>query len=270
MPASLVAAGVTALFVPAGPTAGAVALAAWAVGTAALLAITLATARPPAGAVPGLDGYLDRWGALHGGYDPRANRWVRGWLACAYRAGLPFARWGVAPDLVTLWGAWVALAVAAVAAVGGRWLLLAAGLVVVGALADALDGVVAVLTGRVTRWGYVLDSVVDRVSDVLYVVALWLAGGIAGIAVAAGVAFGMLEYLRARAGNAGMGEIGVVTVGERATRVICCAAGLLAAGAAPARAGVLATAALAVLAVLSTVGVAQLAVVARRRLSAGE
>ena len=65
-------------------------------------------------------------------------------------------------------------------------MLLAVVLVVVSGLLDGLDGAVAVLTDRATRWGHVLDSLVDRCSDGLYLVALWLVGAPAGVCVAAG------------------------------------------------------------------------------------
>ena len=40
-------------------------------------------------------------------------------------------------------------------------------LVFVSGIVDNLDRAVAVMSGRTTRWGYVLDSVVDRIADVL-------------------------------------------------------------------------------------------------------
>ena len=43
-------------------------------------------------------------------------------------------------------------------------------------LLDNVDGAVAVLTGRATAWGAVLDAVADRVGDLALVGALLLAG----------------------------------------------------------------------------------------------
>lgn len=244
-----------------------IALAVLAAAAVGLAWASVASARAPDGPLAGLDGYLSGWSALHGGYDPRTNRWTRGWLTAAYRPAAVLARRGVSPDVLTAWTVWLSGAVVAAAAAGGRWWAVAGLLVVVGAFVDSLDGAVAVLTGRATRWGYVLDSVVDRVADVAAVAAVWLAGGQAGVAVAAGAALGLLEYARARAGNAGMGEIAVVTVGERPTRVIVCALALGVAGAVPGHAGRVATAGLVVLGVLSAAGLVQLLVVVRRRLS---
>lgn len=233
-----------------------------------LLAGSVATARPPGEPVTSLGEFLDRWSVVHGGYDPRANHWVHGWLRLAFLVSRPLARWGVRPDALTGWTVWVAGAAVAAAAMGGRWALLAGISVVVSGVGDGLDGAVAASTGRATRWGYVLDSVADRVNEVLFLVAVWLAGAPAGLAVACGVAVGLLEYVRARAGNAGMDDLGTVTVGERPVRVICCAAALLGAGAAPAHAPAAAAAGLWVLLALTVVGLVQLAVAVRGALGA--
>lgn len=234
---------------------------------AALMAVSLRTARRPAGPVPSFDEYLDRWAPLHGGYEARGNPWLAGWLRLSYAVARPLARRGVLPDVVTVWGIWLALAVFVPAQAGGRWPLLAGWVLVASGLADTLDGAVAVLTDRATRWGYVLDSLVDRVVDLVYLAAVVGVGGRADLAVAAGVAFFLLEYLRARAGNAGMGEIGVVTVGERAMRVIFCALGIFAGGLFPTRAPLLASLTLAVLAAFSLAGFFQLVAAVRQRLA---
>jgi phosphatidylglycerophosphate synthase len=174
--------------------------------------------------------YLDRWRTLHGGYDPRSSRLVGPWLSTIYALARPFARIGVPPDVVTLLGLAVSGVVVWLCALGGRWVLLAAFVVGASGILDSLDGAVAVLTDRVTRWGAVLDSVVDRVSDVLYLVALWLVGAPAWACVLAGVVVLVHEYARARATAIGMDDVGVVTIGERPTRVIVVAMFLLGAG----------------------------------------
>jgi phosphatidylglycerophosphate synthase len=211
------------------------------------------------------DTYFSRWADLHGGYDPRANGLVRLWLTWTYVLARPLARTGVPPDLVTVLGLLVSVAAAALAAGGDGWWLLAAALVVVlSALLDNLDGAVAVLAGRATRWGYVLDSVTDRCSDLLYVAALWLAGAPPEVCVAGGALALLQEYARARAAAGGMSEVGVVTVWERPTRVIVTAAFLASAAALGdpwADLGAWAWVA------LGAVGLVQLLVVVRRRLA---
>lgn len=176
------------------------------------------------------EGYFDGWRDLHGGYDPRSNTLVRWWLSLTYGVARLPVRARLSPDLLTLLAVLVSIGAAAAAGAGGRWLVLAAAVVVVSGLLDNLDGAVAVLTGRSSRWGYVLDSAADRVSDLAYVLALWLAGAPAELCVAGGALMFLLEFVRARAGAAGLSEVGVVTVWERPTRVIVTSAFLLCAG----------------------------------------
>lgn len=232
-----------------------------------LLGVSAATARPPAGPLPERDGYFARWQALHGGYDPHTgNACLRGWLTLAYRLARPLARRGVLPDALTVWSLWLAVAAFVAAAGGGRGAILAGVLLVLSGLGDALDGGVAALSDRTTRWGYVLDSVVDRVAEVVYLLAVVAVGAPAWLAAVCAFGIFLLEYLRARAAGAGGSEIGAVTVGERANRVIFCAAGLLLAGVFVASAALVATLALVVLTLLTAIGLVQLGVAVRREL----
>lgn len=210
--------------------------------------------------------YLARWSALHGDLDVGRSALVRGWLRLVYRLGRPLARIGLAPDLLTAWGLVAGALALALADLGEGWPLVAALVVAASGLLDGLDGAVAVLADRVTAFGSVLDSVVDRVVDGLYLLALWRLGAPAGPCVLAGAAVLLLEYTRARAGSAGMAEIGIVTVGERPTRVILTVLTLVACSAyAGSAARVAGAGALAVL-VVSLTGLGQLLPVLRRQL----
>ncbi len=218
--------------------------------------------------VPNRETYLARWATLHGGYDPANGLWlVRAWLGLIHRLASPFAALRVPPSAVTAAGvALVALAVPAAAA-GGRWPLLGVAALLLGGLADSVDGAVAVLTDRVSAWGYVLDSVADRCGDTLCLLALWYLGAPGGLVVAAGVALGLLEYTRARAGCAGFAEIGVVTAGERPTRLIVAGVGLAGAGAVPGLAGTVASAAAGGTLAVAVIGLGQLTVTVRAALA---
>jgi phosphatidylglycerophosphate synthase len=210
-----------------------------------------------------LEEYLDGWQALHGGYDPRGNPLVRWWLSLSYAVARPFAAARVSPDLVTVLAVLLAAAALGPAAAGGWWLLLAAALVVLSGLLDNVDGAVAVLTGRATPWGAVLDAVADRIADLLLLVTLLLAGAPVVACALGGALMFLLEYLRARVAAAGLTDVGVVTVWERPTRVIVTAAFLVAGAVVgdpwPAL-GAWAWVG------LGAVGLVQLAVVVRRRL----
>ncbi len=215
--------------------------------------------------LPDRDTYLDRWAALHGGYDPRGNTLVRWWLSWVYVLARPLARARVRPDAVTVAGGLVAGAAAALAVPDGRWVLLAAVVVVLSGLVDNLDGAVAVLTDRTSRWGHVLDSLVDRVSDLLYLLALWLAGAPGEVCAGGGALMLLQEYVRERAASAGMVDVGIVTVWERPTRVIVTAVSLFTYGVYADELWL--TLGAYAWVVLGLVGLSQLVVVVRRRLS---
>ena len=140
--------------------------------------------------------------------------------------------------------------------------------IVFSGLGDTLDGAVAVATERTTKWGYVLDSAVDRLNDVLYLIAVWIVGGEAWIVLTAGVAFFMLEYVRARGRNAGGSEIGTVTIGERALRVICCSIAVHWGGVFLSLDTFIANVSISILAVVSLIGLGQVVVAVRRDLLA--
>lgn len=173
--------------------------------------------------------YLQAWASTHGGHDPAAGgRAERAWFALVFRVAKPLR--AVPPDALTAAAVVVAAAAVGAADQGPRWCLPAALLVLLSALLDGVDGAVAVLAGRSSRWGHLIDSVGDRVCEAMFGLALGLAGAPWALWVFA-VSLGWLqEYARARAGAGGVSEILVVTVAERPVRVIAAALGLLVAG----------------------------------------
>jgi CDP-diacylglycerol--glycerol-3-phosphate 3-phosphatidyltransferase len=171
--------------------------------------------------------YLAAWSHWHGD-TPTDRGLVRGWLFGVYALAWPLA--GVPPVVVTLAGLAVAGAAVAPAAAGGGWLLAAGVLVVLSGLFDSLDGAVAISTGRASRRGFVFDSVVDRLTEVAFAVALWVAGAPGVLAAAFGALCWLPDYLRARAGQAGVAGTGALSVWERPTRVILTCLTLVGAG----------------------------------------
>jgi phosphatidylglycerophosphate synthase len=169
--------------------------------------------------------YFARWAALHGGVQPESAKLISGWLTISYHLARPLTRVGIGPNAVTLLGLLVALAAPLFAwrsvvssSVGWLWLAVAA--CAVNGLLDTLDGAVAVVSGRTSDWGYVIDSVSDRVSDCALMVTLYFAGSPAWICVTVAVLTVCQEYARARATGVGVAEVGVVTVWERPSRII--------------------------------------------------
>ncbi|HPE11479.1 MAG: CDP-alcohol phosphatidyltransferase family protein [Actinobacteria bacterium] len=162
--------------------------------------------------------YFERWAELHGGLDPRTSIPVQGWLTVTYVLAKPLVLLRMSPNAVTMLGMLVALSVP-------YWVvtdrLFVAGVVaLVAGLIDNLDGAVAIMTGRSSDFGYVLDSVADRVGDAALLVGLGLAASTPWPAVAAACLAFLQEYTRARAAGVGFTEIGVISLSERPTRVL--------------------------------------------------
>jgi CDP-diacylglycerol--glycerol-3-phosphate 3-phosphatidyltransferase len=211
--------------------------------------------------------YLQQWSVLHGGARPTGV--VGGWLRLVHAVARPLVALRVPPDAVTLLGLLIACTAPLLAAQGRAGEVGAAVVIALSGLFDSLDGAVAVMTGRTSRWGAVLDAVTDRVSDAVFVATLWVAGAPAPVCVAAVALCWLQEYARARAGGAGMTEVGVLTVNERPTRVIVVAMSLLAGAARPEDAPGWPTLGAWALVGLGVIGLAQLLVVVRRTLGGG-
>ncbi len=235
----------------------------------ALVVLGLVTARRPVHEIPSRDGYFDTWSTLHGGYDPRTgNPFLRGWLTMVYTIARPLARRGVQPDVLTISSIWLAGAVFVPADIGGRWAMLAGWTLVASGLFDTLDGCVAVLEDRTTRWGYVLDSAVDRVNDVIYLFAVISVGAPPQLALACGFGFFFMEYVRARAGNAGGDEVGRITIAERPNRVIFLSASIHFGGVFLDHRELVATTGMAIITAMTAVAIVQLLVAIRSQLLA--
>jgi len=168
--------------------------------------------------------YFQRWSTLHGGVDPRGSVLIKFWLTFAYVAARPLVAMRFTPNAVTMLGLVVAGLVPLCAWLshdrGATWLWLAVVVSAISGLLDNLDGAVAIMTGKTSVWGYVLDSVADRFADALLLGALWIAGAPGWLIAIVIVLTFAQEYARARAAAAGMSEVGVVSIWERPTRII--------------------------------------------------
>jgi len=207
--------------------------------------------------------YAVTWAGLHGGVDPRTGGGAfQGWLRMAYRIGRALAHAHVGPAAVTTAGLVISLLTPVFASQGSWWVLVAAGLVLLSAVADSVDGALAVITQRTTRLGFVYDSLADRISELAWLAALKVVGVPGWLVVLCAAIAWLHEYLRARATDAGMSDVGVVTAAERPTRVVFAFLGLALGGVAgfvtqPLAAGT-ATAATAIWVLFGLIGFAQL------------
>ncbi len=127
---------------------------------------------------------------------------------------------GVSPNLMTLTGL---LGAAISAYMVSRGELLIGGItLLVASLFDMLDGALARAANRVTEFGALFDSVIDRLSEMVLLIGLMIyyldKSSYEGVIVVY-LAFGtslMVSYLRARAGGMGIDcEVGIMTRPER-------------------------------------------------------
>lgn len=165
------------------------------------------------------DEYLAAWAAAHSFEPERMSGFLRAYLRLPYLVAQPLAR--VDPNVVTLAGLGVAVLTLPLYA---RGMAFPAGLLVlVAGLLDQVDGAVAAIGGRGTAFGAVLDSTVDRLTDIVLLLgpALWVPGAFTkwGLA-AAGTGTFLLEYVRARCQACGWTTEQVVTPAERPQRVV--------------------------------------------------
>ena len=133
------------------------------------------------------------------------------WLRAMWRLARPLAGARVPPDLVTVVGS--VLAIASIRVRPGR----ATPLLIGSAIADGLDGAVAIVTDTSSAHGTRLDHAADRVGDIAAGIVLCRAGAPCALVIPAiALSFAQETWLR---------RTPVVTVNERPTRIVCAAVG---------------------------------------------
>jgi CDP-diacylglycerol--glycerol-3-phosphate 3-phosphatidyltransferase len=143
--------------------------------------------------------------------------------------GRVLARLHVSPDAVTYLGLVLTVGVAVLAALGEiRWAGLA---YIVAAVCDALDGTLARVSGKGSRFGAFLDSTIDRFEESIVFVGLSVhyaqIGGVVEVPLILVVAIAslMVSYTRARAEAVGVScTVGFMT---RVPRVAIMIVGML-------------------------------------------
>lgn len=135
-----------------------------------------------------------------------------------------FLKLGLSPDVVTIVGT-AGVCVGALVFYPRHEFFWGSLIVAVFALFDTLDGAMARLSGRSSRWGAYLDSTLDRVGDsaIFGGLVLWYAGGgdtpyLAALALACLILGSVVSYSKARA--EGLGMTANVGIAERADRLV--------------------------------------------------
>ena len=157
------------------------------------------------------DEFLSIWRTLHG--NANVSGIVKGWLSISYVVVKPLSKARVTPNILTLFGLFFGVLVYANAQT--FW---APALLVLSLICDGIDGSLAIITNKSTKWGAILDSTVDRLTEIFWVLALYKIGADLKLLLIVLLTASVQEYVRARAAGLGVSEVGIVTFAERPVR----------------------------------------------------
>jgi phosphatidylglycerophosphate synthase len=157
------------------------------------------------------DEFFLAWSKLHG--DAKVSGIVKGWLSISFTVSKALAKMRVTPNALTILG--LVFGILLYMNSNAIWAPL---ILVISLICDGVDGSLAIITRQSSKWGALLDSVVDRLTEVFWVFALYSLGVDSKILITVLILASTQEYLRARAGGVGLKQVGVITVAERPVR----------------------------------------------------
>jgi CDP-diacylglycerol--glycerol-3-phosphate 3-phosphatidyltransferase len=155
--------------------------------------------------------FFATWSTLH--LDAQIKGIVKGWLSISYVIARGLSALRITPNVLTLLGvlSGVALLFYPVSILGLIFLVLSL-------ICDGVDGSVAIVSGKVSKFGATLDAIADRITEALWFFALYQWGIAPEICLALFALALTQEYARARMASLGFEQIGVVTIAERPVR----------------------------------------------------
>lgn len=158
-----------------------------------------------------LQEFNQSWSKLHG--NAQVTGIVKGWLGISYFIVKPLAKLRITPNLLTLLGLFFGVLLYLNALT--NWAIF---FLVLSLICDGIDGSLAIVTGKSSKWGAMLDSVADRVTEVFWGLTFIAIGADQNLVIAALLIAAIQEYLRARSAGLGLTDVGVVTISERPVR----------------------------------------------------
>lgn len=155
--------------------------------------------------------FFKSWSELHG--NAKISGIVKGWLTISYLFVKPLAKLKITPNILSNFGLLFGVLLYLNALTNWAVILLTLSLI-----CDGIDGSLAIITGKASKWGAMLDSVVDRVTEFFWALTFIAIGANKYVVISALLIASVQEYLRARVGGLGLTEVGVVTISERPVR----------------------------------------------------
>jgi CDP-diacylglycerol--glycerol-3-phosphate 3-phosphatidyltransferase len=167
--------------------------------------------------------YLSAWSLAHGFEDGNEIAGIaRAYLSLNYYLVQPFILLRFTPNLVTL----LAPLLAATALVVDEKLQIAL-LILASLMVDGFDGAVAIIRKKMTPAGGVWDGIIDRVTELLWIGALYYGGISPALLLVIWVIVATQEYGRAKLNHVVGNVLGTVTICERPVRGLLVAFGFL-------------------------------------------
>ena len=155
--------------------------------------------------------FFSTWSDLHG--NAKISGIVKAWLSISYLIVKPISKVRITPNILTMFGLFFGVILFLNA--NTAW---ASVLLVLSLICDGIDGSLAILTKKPTKWGAILDSVVDRLTEIFWVLALYKIGADLKLLILVLLTASLQEYVRARSAGLGVAEVGIVTFAERPVR----------------------------------------------------
>ena len=155
--------------------------------------------------------FFSTWSDLHG--KAKISGIVKAWLSISYLIVKPISKVRITPNILTMFGLFFGVILFLNA--NTAW---ASVLLVLSLICDGIDGSLAILTKKPTKWGAILDSVVDRLTEIFWVLALYKIGADLKLLILVLLTASLQEYVRARSAGLGVAEVGIVTFAERPVR----------------------------------------------------
>ncbi|CAB4689992.1 MAG: CDP-alcohol phosphatidyltransferase family protein [Actinobacteria bacterium] len=155
--------------------------------------------------------FFAKWSKLHG--DATISGIVKGWLRISFILVKPIAKLKITPNMLSTFGLFFGVLLFFNAE--NNWAIL---LLITSLICDGVDGSLAIVTNKESKWGATVDSIFDRLTEVFWALTFIAIGANQNVVMAAVLLAAVQEYLRARAAGLGLAEVGVVTIAERPVR----------------------------------------------------
>ena len=155
--------------------------------------------------------FFATWSKLH--LDAPITGIVKGWLSISYPLARVLCALRITPNALTVLGV-----ILAAAALFFPTSVIALIFIALSLICDGVDGSVAIISGRASDLGSILDSIADRITEALWFFAAYQWGIAPEICLILFALSLTQEYARARMASLGFHELGVVTIAERPVR----------------------------------------------------